>query len=96
MVEGPISVGRICPQCNGKGHTDWITNAMGGKYNYQEPDHQLLYNMVIRNIQELTTEIKQQGMQLGVVIDVNIEMRNERDFMNDYMIQARPSQIIPR
>lgn len=95
MIDSSIPIGRICPQCNGKGYTDWITNAMGDRYRHEEPDHQILYNMVMRNIQQLTTEIKQQGMQLGIVIDINIEMRNERDFMNDYLCTPQ-RQIIPR
>lgn len=95
MIQAPVSVGRICPRCNGKGSTDWIANAMGNRLKYEEPDHQLLYNLVMRNVDYLTTEIRQQGMQLGIMIDVKIEMRRESDFMNEYALQYQ-SQIIPK
>ena len=93
MINYPIPIGRICPQCNGKGHTDWINNAMGNRPNYEPPDHQLLYDMVMRNVQFLITEIKQQGMQLGMIIDINIEMYNQRDFEKEYMMQFSPLTI---
>ena len=95
VVEIPMSIGRICPQCNGKGHVDWVSYAMDSKRAYESPNEQLLYRIVMRNIQTLRQEIIDQGTQLGLVVDVALIMKDERQFEREYMLKPSPMLLPP-
>jgi hypothetical protein len=92
VIEGPAIVGRVCPQCSGKGYTDWVTHAMDRRSS-EPPDHRLLYNITLRNIDILKNEILEQGRQIGMHIDIRLDMKNEHQFEREYMLRPSPMLI---
>ena len=94
VIASPVSVVRICHQCNGKGSTDWISHAMGSDHAFEPPDNQVLHNIAMRNIQQLVSEIERQGLVIGITIGVNVNFHNQRASEMEYMLQ--PSLVIPK
>jgi len=75
-IRDVIEIRCICPRCKGKGKTDWVSNAMN-YYTNDPPNHQLVYNIAMQNIQVLVDKIRKQGFQVGVMIDVDIKMTRD-------------------
>lgn len=80
IIKGYPIIDRICPVCHGRGRKDWITYAMGGKNPYEPPEHQFLYNLVMRNIQILVNEIHVQALELGISADVKVEFSDSHRY----------------
>lgn len=89
VIEGPAAVGRICPQCSGKGYTDWVSHAMDRRLR-EPPDHQLLYNITMKNIDILKNEILEQGRQIGMHVDIRLDMKNRHQFEQEYLLKPSP------
>lgn len=62
----------VCPDCSGEGQIDWVTTAMGKK----QPARQVIYNIAMKNIHMLVSEIKRQASMCGTDVDVKLEFRN--------------------
>ena len=69
---------KACPECGGLGHIDWITTAMG--QNSKKHNSHLLYNIAMRNTQAMIAAIKEQYMQLGQIVDIQIVFENPRKY----------------
>lgn len=95
VIPGQHITREICPNCNGSGEIDWVCHAMGAKGRNPHPDHQIMYNIGQRNIQDLIAEIKRQGQMFGAMIDVHIEFRPEPSFQELYLTNPRP-MIFPK
>ncbi len=80
VVDAHPIVGRVCPSCHGRGRSDWIAHAMGGKNPYEPPDHQFLHNLIMRNIQMLVNEINIQALELGIYADVSVEFKDRHKY----------------
>ncbi|RLF56140.1 MAG: hypothetical protein DRN27_09880 [Thermoplasmata archaeon] len=77
-IEG---IKKICTKCNGEGNVDWVSNVVGTPPSYS-PEHNLVYRMTMNNIDILVHEIRNQGMNLGIIVDVKIEFQISNFKMN--------------
>jgi hypothetical protein len=60
----------ICPTCGGRGGRDWVSHSMDRR---EAIDQKLLQNVVYENIQILAQMIREQGMRVGMTLNVRIE-----------------------
>jgi len=90
VIPGSFTIRDVCPNCNGIGEIDWVCNAMGGEGRNPHPDHQFLYNIAQRNIQEMIQEIKRQGGMLGMVVNIEVHFEREPSFEQMYLTNPRP------
>jgi len=90
VIPGNFTTRDICPNCNGRGEIDWVCNAMGGRGRNPHPDHEIMYSVTQRNIQDMIHEIKRQGSMIGMEVDVRVEFRNERYFEELYLTNPQP------
>ena len=74
-----VTLYRICPQCNGKGGTDWVSHIMGrSDINIENVSLRLMQE----NIFKLVQAIKNEAQRAGHVVDVSILHRNS---LTDYL-----------
>ena len=92
----PVDIREVCYNCGGSGTIDWVAHAMDGKgRDKHQPDHQFLYNVAQRNIQDLIFEIKRQGERLGMAIDVKVDFRREPTYEQMYLTRPSPMLFPP-
>ena len=63
----------VCPGCNGLGHRDWISLAMGQNEETHIPNTQLKRNICMENITNMTHAIIAQYRKMGVEVRVDIK-----------------------
>ncbi len=87
----------VCDHCHGQGTVDWVTHVMNKKTPFKDSDdvRQLRYNIAMRNITCLMQEIKRQGHAIDIDVDVTIEKRPRRNFMEEYMSNPMPPLLMP-
>ena len=76
----------LCKKCNGSGDIDWVSATMNSRYSQPHPSKQ--YDVALRNIQMLQNEIVQQGVLVGVRVNVNIEIDHYPERLN-YEMRSR-------
>ena len=77
----------VCPTCGGYGGRDWVSNAMDHK---EGIDQKLLQNVIYENIQILSQMIREQGMRVGMTLNVRIEPVEHN---HHYTIQTAGSHV---
>jgi len=80
IVPEIVEISKACPICKGEGHVDWVTYAMGRPADGQ-PSTSFLYDIAQRNVYMLMEEIRRQGYMVGVDFEVDIQIRDQRRWM---------------
>ena len=71
---------QVCPKCNGLGHIDWVSYAMG--QNTKDHNRQLMHDAVQQNIHNMLYALREQYYMVGMEIDIKVKPTHQRPEAN--------------